>query len=164
MSAKSTPMTDINADIVCQTSFEHFEPLRCDAVLDIIKKLRVKTCPLDPLPAGMIKEYLPEALPSITLIVNTSLQMGVFPASLKEALVTPLLKKANLDVEDLKELSSCIKPPLPGESYRACRHESTPSVHQKSWPLQQKSVCLSAVPQCWDCTTPSDQWFVMCCG
>ena len=115
LSVKSTPMTDINTDIVCQSRFEQFQPLSCDAVLDIIKKSRVKSCPLDPLPACMIKDYLPELLPSIALIVNTSLQTGVFPASLKEALVTHLLKKANLDVEDLKNFRPVSNLPFLGK-------------------------------------------------
>ena len=37
--------------------------------------------------------------PIITSIVNKSLQQGYFPADMKKALVSPLLKKPNLDNE-----------------------------------------------------------------
>ena len=101
MSVKATPMTDINVDIACQTSFEHFEPLSCDAVPDIIKKSRVKSRPLDPQPAGITKEYLPEPLPSIALIVNTSSQP-------QRSACYPFAQKGQSRRRRLKELSSCI--------------------------------------------------------
>ena len=43
---------------------------------------------------------LPLIRPLLTSVVNESLQTGVFPQDLKEALVKPLLKKANLDLID----------------------------------------------------------------
>ena len=41
-------------------------------------------------------------LPSITKLVNCSLSEGLVPDSFKKAVVTPLIKKASLLVEDLK--------------------------------------------------------------
>lgn len=38
----------------------------------------------------------------ITLIVNASLQYGIFPDQLKSAIVRPVLKKPNLDADDFK--------------------------------------------------------------
>jgi hypothetical protein len=52
---------------------------------------------LDPIPAGLLYECLDEIVPIITGIINQSLITGIVPASFKEAVVTPLLKKANLD-------------------------------------------------------------------
>jgi hypothetical protein len=40
-------------------------------------------------------------LPIITNIVNKSLSSGKFPENLKPAIVRPLLKKSNLDIDDL---------------------------------------------------------------
>ena len=99
----------------CKSNFENFKLLSCDEVLGVIKKSRVKTCPLDPLPASLIEDYLPELIPAVTAIVNTSLQSGVFPARLKEALVTPLLKKTNFDVDDLKNFRPVSNLPFLGK-------------------------------------------------
>ena len=41
-------------------------------------------------------------LPSITKLVNCSLSEGLVPDGFKKAVVTPLIKKASLPVEDLK--------------------------------------------------------------
>ena len=107
--------SDIMTETMCKSNFDHFRPLDCDEVLSIIKKSRVKTCQLDPFPATLIKEYLPELLPSITSAVNMSLQSGIFPAKLKEALITPLLKKTNLDVEELKNFRPVSNLPFVGK-------------------------------------------------
>ena len=38
-----------------------------------------------------------ELAPLITAVVNSSLDQGIFPSTLKEALLRPLSKKVNLD-------------------------------------------------------------------
>ena len=57
-----------------------------------------KSCELDPIPTDILKHILPCILELITDIVNLSLDDDMFPDTLKEALVKPLLKKANLDL------------------------------------------------------------------
>ena len=59
-----------------------------------------KSCELDPILTEILKHILPCILELITDIVNLSLDNGVFPDTLKVALVKPLLKKANLDLTD----------------------------------------------------------------
>ena len=49
----------------------------------------------------MVKDCTTEVLPIVTKIVNNSLISGVVPASLKEAIVFPILKKMSLDSEIL---------------------------------------------------------------
>ena len=44
-----------------------------------------------------------------------SLQFGKFPSELKDALVTPLLKKTNLDVEELKNFQPVSNLPFVGK-------------------------------------------------
>ena len=61
-----------------------------------------KRCSLDPLLNNMTKEYLFEIAPLITRIMNKSLSSGVVPSLFKEAIVTPLLKKKDLDCNTLK--------------------------------------------------------------
>ena len=73
------------------------------SVHDIIKLINQspsKSCELDPIPTTILKEVLPSIAPLFTSIVNESMQTGVFPQDLKEALVKPLLKKANLELID----------------------------------------------------------------
>ena len=45
---------------------------------------------------------LPEILPTLTAIINKSLRESSVPPSLKDAIVTPILKKSTLDPEQLK--------------------------------------------------------------
>ncbi|KAJ1082476.1 hypothetical protein NDU88_002643 [Pleurodeles waltl] len=51
----------------------------------------------------------------LALILNRAFAMGCFPLSRKEAAVKPLLKKPNLDPNDLKKRSSYIPVPKPSE-------------------------------------------------
>ena len=60
-----------------------------------------KSCSLDPVPVLILKQCIDLLLPSITRIVNTSLQNGIFHEEFKVALVLPLLKKSSLDREVL---------------------------------------------------------------
>ena len=82
--------------------FKEFS-LICEADLKkLILSMPNKSCSLDPLPTSLLKSLLPELLPLLTLIINTSLKYGEVPASFKQALVVPLLKKNNLDTNILK--------------------------------------------------------------
>ena len=51
------------------------------------------TCEIDPVPTNLFIQILDTVLPTLTNILNTSLQSGVFPQCLKTAIVKPLLKK-----------------------------------------------------------------------
>ena len=61
----------------------------------------IKSCQLDPVPAVAFKQSLRTLVPTITRIFNKSLQLGTMPGMLKGAMVQPLLKKPQLDTEDL---------------------------------------------------------------
>ena len=50
----------------------------------------------------MVKDSVDELIPMVTILVNLSLQSANVPDSMKQALVTPLLKKDDLDPEVLK--------------------------------------------------------------
>ena len=70
--------------------------------MKLISKSPTKSCLLDPLPTFLIKECIDILLPSITKLVNCSLWEGLVPDGFKKAVVTPLIKKASLPVDDLK--------------------------------------------------------------
>ena len=73
-----------------------------EEVWKIICKSPSKSCTLDPIPTWIIKDAKNELLPTITDIISASLRSSEVPTSMKSAVVTPLLKKATLDPEILK--------------------------------------------------------------
>ena len=79
-----------------------FTQVTQDEIGKIISKSPTKSCLLDPLPTFLIKECIDILLPSITKLVNCSLREGLVPDGFKKAVVTPLIKKASLPVEDVK--------------------------------------------------------------
>ena len=95
---------ETNADIEdgCLASLCSFTPLSEDEVSKLIVSLSSATCDNDPMPTSLVKECLDVMLPTITRIVNLSLECGVFPSDLKFARVGPLLKKSTLDPEQFK--------------------------------------------------------------
>ena len=79
-----------------------FTQVTQDEIGKIISKSLTKSCLLDPLPTFLIKECIDILLPPITKLVNLSLIEGLVPDGFKKAVVIPLIKKASLPVEDLK--------------------------------------------------------------
>ena len=69
-------------------------------ISELLSKLPIKSCPLDPVPASVLKQCIPVLLPVMTMIVNQSLYSAVVPNCFKLALLNPKLKKPLLDVED----------------------------------------------------------------
>ena len=67
-------------------------------VAEIIHRSPSKSCEDNPLPTTLLKNILPSILPVLTALVNGSMQTGLFPEDLKQALVKPLLKRVNLDL------------------------------------------------------------------
>jgi hypothetical protein len=91
-----------HVDVPPACSLASFQPISENDLREIILKSKPTTCPLDPLPTPLLVENLDVLLPALTQIVNDSLSSGVFPSLFKTALVKPLLKKLNLDVNVLK--------------------------------------------------------------
>ena len=87
---------------VCDSVFESFRVVTEDEVRRTILSSKPTTCPLDAIPTPLLIECLDELLPAITNIINDSLVSGSFPSIFKSAVVRPLLKKSNLDRNNLK--------------------------------------------------------------
>ena len=49
-------------------------------------------------PTWLLKECLEELLPSLTKIINDSLEKAYVPKSFKSSLIRPLIKKSGLDL------------------------------------------------------------------
>jgi hypothetical protein len=60
------------------------------------------SCILDPIPTKLIKELFPVLGPPMLNIINGSLSSGCVPNSLKVAVTKTLLKKPNLNPENVK--------------------------------------------------------------
>ena len=85
--------------LTCQ--LVNFAPTSNTELSNIVNNIVMKSCILDPLPVTLLKQHFDLLLPIILTIVNLSLESGHFPSSLKTAVLSPLLKKANLDHEVL---------------------------------------------------------------
>ena len=83
-------------------SLNVFSAVTESEVCKIIAKSPTKSCSLDPAPTWMVNDSVDELIPMVTILVNLSLQSANVPDSMKQALVTPLLKKDDLDPEVLK--------------------------------------------------------------
>ena len=81
-------------------SFTQFKKLSVEDTIKLIRQSPSKSCELDPVPTTILIEVTPSIALLAASIVNESMQTGVFPQDLKEALVKPMLKKANLDLID----------------------------------------------------------------
>ena len=94
--------SDIEAGCPTPGIMTDFSPVTEKDIEKIIKGCAAKSCCLDPIPSQIVKQCLDILLPIITRIVNTSLSSSTFPTALKIAAVTPILKKANLIPDILK--------------------------------------------------------------
>ncbi len=83
------------------SKFSEFRVVTIDELVKIMTKAPIKSCQLDPIPADIFKHSVATLALTITDIVNKSFQSGIMPDILKEAMVLPLLKKPQLDVDDL---------------------------------------------------------------
>ncbi|XP_072046908.1 uncharacterized protein [Amphiura filiformis] len=90
-----------NIGVNLETHMSSFKLLDDSEVHEIVASSADKTCNLDCVPTWLLKSNISVVLPYIAEIVNTSLQCGVFPSELKQAIVTPILKKSSLDWNDL---------------------------------------------------------------
>ena len=76
-------------------------PITSATLTKLIASAPSKHCELDPIPTHLLKLVVHELTPLILQVVNTSLQTGTFPDEFKTAIVSPRLKKSNLDPECL---------------------------------------------------------------
>ena len=79
-----------------------FKPVTSENVKSVIMSSRTKSCSLDPIPTVLVKKCIDVLVRPITAIINSSLMIGVFPSQFKHGLVTPIIKKKDLDPELLK--------------------------------------------------------------
>ena len=99
------PLIDLNPLSLPDKSppiFSSFKLVSVDEIKQLILSSPKSTCLLDPVPSNLLPHCIDSIAPIITRIVNLSFSSGAFSKQLKSALVKPLLKKSNLDPNDLK--------------------------------------------------------------
>ena len=101
-SHESADVDEVEIPILPFPRMESFTQITEEKLSKIIMQGNSKSCDLDPIPTSLLKLVLPVLLPTICNIVNKSLMEFTMPQTLKEAIVTPLLKKPTLDKENLK--------------------------------------------------------------
>ena len=80
---------------------EAFESVCAFDISKLIASYLLKACPPDPIPAKVLKWVICNLSPVIASLVNLSLQTGIMPQQLNEAMISPILKKSHLDPEYL---------------------------------------------------------------
>ena len=73
-----------------------------DGIRQLVSKAPTKSGELDSIPTWLLKQCGDGIIPSMTSIINMSLESEVVPGCFKKALVRPLLKKPSLDADCLK--------------------------------------------------------------
>ena len=68
----------------------------------LIMKMPSKSCELDPVTTTLLKQCVNEMSPLVTKLINSSTANVVVPDVFKHAIVRPLMKKANIDKNILK--------------------------------------------------------------
>ena len=92
---------DDSRSFLYQCALSSFRPVSLSYISELLSKLMIKSCPLDPVPASVLKQCIPVLVPVMTLIFNQSLCSAVVPNCFKLALLNPKLKKPLLGVEEL---------------------------------------------------------------
>ena len=88
---------ETNYDSVIETRLDSFSPLTSNQIKKLISNSSTKSCSLDPIPTVLLKKLINVLIDPITFIINKSLTSGRFPSIWKSAVVTPILKKQNLE-------------------------------------------------------------------
>uniref|UniRef100_A0A803TMK0 Reverse transcriptase domain-containing protein n=1 Tax=Anolis carolinensis TaxID=28377 RepID=A0A803TMK0_ANOCA len=96
--------------------FQLVQPEDVDKVLgEDVDKVLATPCILDSCPSWLIKETRGGLAEWVKVVVNASLREGIFPASLKLAVIKPLLKKPSLDPTQLDNFGPISNLPFLGK-------------------------------------------------
>jgi len=83
------------------SSLDALQEVTVEEVTRLIKAMPPKASTMDYLPISLLKSSVEVMAPLISRLANLSFSSGVFPASLKNGRITPLIKKPGLDKSDM---------------------------------------------------------------
>ena len=92
----------IEKDFLTSLCFTNFRPIMLQETIDLSKSAAPKSCELDPIPTSIILKHVEIIAPIIQEIINLSITTGIMPENMKEAILQPLLKKLDLDLQQFK--------------------------------------------------------------
>ena len=101
-SAVPTVALPYDTSIHTACTMSSFQEISQEDLKKVIMKCPTKSCDLDPLPTWLMKDHLSTIMPIVCHIVNSSISTGDFPSTLRNAIVTPIIKKTSLDPQQLK--------------------------------------------------------------
>ena len=99
--SKTCDVTGSGMNTYNGTIMSKFKVVSQEQIKKTILSKPIKTSPQDPLPAPLLRASVDVLLPALEHLVNLSLAVGSMDG-LKDTVITPLLKKAGLDPEVLK--------------------------------------------------------------
>lgn len=82
--------------IQCEATLDNLDLVDAEMLRKIAKK-KSPTAVLDPVPSSFFKNVFNSVSEEVLIIINHSLQLGVFPTAFKTAPVKLLLKKSTQD-------------------------------------------------------------------
>ncbi|KAL0153113.1 hypothetical protein M9458_051569, partial [Cirrhinus mrigala] len=81
--------------------FHSFSTIGQEELYKLVKSSKPTTCMLDPIPSRLLKDLLPDLIDPLLNIINSSLSLGYVPKTFKLAAIKPLIKKPQLDPNEL---------------------------------------------------------------
>lgn len=93
-------------------SLMKFKHTTLEEVTKIVSSSLNKQCALDPIPTWLLKKCLKHVGPFLVFLFNKTFDLGEVPQLLKKALVSPILKKPQLDSVDLSNYRPVSNLPL----------------------------------------------------
>ena len=79
-----------------------FRSLTEDDIIAAVRQLPDKQCMSDPVTTRLLKDNVDVLAPFLAALFNRSMSLGFVPTAFKEAYITPLLKKSDMDPADVK--------------------------------------------------------------
>uniref|UniRef100_A0A803SSU4 Reverse transcriptase domain-containing protein n=2 Tax=Anolis carolinensis TaxID=28377 RepID=A0A803SSU4_ANOCA len=92
---------DVTRAPACPILMDSFQLVELEDVDKVLGEAKATTCILDPCPSWLVREARGGLAEWVKVVVNASLREGIVPASLKLAVIKPLLKKPSLDPTQL---------------------------------------------------------------
>ena len=80
-------------NVSCYTCFSQFDHISPDGLKTIIQSSKSKCCAFNPIPTWLLKDCIDVLFPTLTDIMNASLDQGIFLSFFKKSLIRPLIKK-----------------------------------------------------------------------
>ncbi|PIK49456.1 hypothetical protein BSL78_13649 [Apostichopus japonicus] len=124
-----------------------FIPITDEFVEKLIRSSTSKSCRLDPLPTTLVKNCKEVTVSILTRIINSSLVSGIFPRSLKLAVIRPLLKKANMDENVLKNYRPVCKHSNIAKLIEQAVKKQIDAHARFTWTFAEISVSIQGEPQ-----------------